>query len=224
MSQPIVPIRSSTQVFVEIEDIDQDMVLFVDGSAAVVIATSAVNFGLLSEKEQESLIFAYAGLLNSLSFPIQILIRSQHKDITAYIKLLEDAEGKQKNPKLAKSINSYRSFVASTVKEKNVLDKKFYIVIPFSSLELGVSASVLFGSKKRGLPYPKPYIFERALIVLTPKSDHLLRLLGRLGLRGEHMNNEQLIKLFFGNYNPGSPPPKLDQIHKDASENTLNNF
>ncbi|MBI2405320.1 hypothetical protein HYV22_04070 [Candidatus Gottesmanbacteria bacterium] len=211
MTKPIVPIRSSTQTFIEIEDIDHDIVLFVDGSAALIIATTAVNFGLLSEKEQESLIFAYAGLLNSLSFPIQMVIRSQHKDISAYMKLLEDQEGKQKNPKLAKSIHSYRGFIQSTVKEKQVLDKKFYLVIPFSSLELGVSAHVLFGSKKRGLPYPKPYIFERALTILTPKKDHMVRLLGRLGLRGEQLTNEQLIKLFFANYNPGAPLPTLDQ-------------
>lgn len=216
MAQPIVPIRSSTQTFIEIEDIDHDIILFVDGSAALVIATTAVNFGLLSEKEQESLIYAYAGLLNSLSFPVQVVIKSQQKDITAYIKLLEYQEEKQKNPKLKSSIHSYRGFVESTVKEKNVLDKKFYLVIPFSSLELGVSTKVLFGSKKRGLPYPKSYIFERALIVLAPKKDHLIRLLGRLGLRGEPMNNEQLIKLFFGSYNPGSPTPKLDQIYKES--------
>ena len=209
MPEPIVPIRSSTQNFVEIADIDHDIVLFVDGSAALIIATTAVNFGLLSEKEQESLIFAYAGLLNSLSFPIQIIIKSQQKDITAYIKLLEDVEAKQKNPKMKASIHSYRGFVESTVKEKNVLDKKFYLVIPFSSLELGVSANVLFGSKKRGLPYPKPYIYERALTVLLPKRDHLLRLIGRLGLRGDQLNNEQLIKLYFSSYNPGAPMPKV---------------
>ncbi len=211
MTQPIVPIRASTQTFIEIEDIDHDLVLFVDGSAAVVIATTAVNFGLLSEKEQESLIFAYAGLLNSLSFPIQVVIKSQQKDITAYIKLLEDAEQKQKNPKMKTSIHSYRGFIESTVKEKNVLDKKFYLIIPFSSLELGVSANVLFGSKKRGLPYPKEYVYERALTVLIPKKDHLLRLIGRLGLRGEQMNNERLVKLFFTSYNPGAPMPTFNQ-------------
>lgn len=211
MAQPIVPIRSSTQNFIEIEDVDHDIVLFVDGSAALVIATTAVNFGLLSEKEQESLIFAYAGLLNSLSFPVQIVIKSQQKDITAYIKLLEDVEQKQKNPKMKTSIHSYRGFVESTVKEKNVLDKKFYLVIPFSSLELGVSANVLFGSKKRGLPYPKEYVYERALTVLVPKRDHLMRLIGRLGLRGDQLTSEQLIKLFFTSYNPGAPMPTINQ-------------
>lgn len=173
MAKRIIPIRSSTQVFTEIEDISHDIMLFVDGSAAMVLSTTAVNFGLLSEKEQEAIIYAYAGLLNSLSFPIQLLIRSQHKDVTSYLRLLEEQEVKQKNPKLAASIKSYRAFVAETVREKEVLDKKFYIVIPFSSLELGASTKVLFGSKKKGLPYPKDYIYDKALMVLTPKRDHL---------------------------------------------------
>lgn len=208
MAETVVPIRSSTQQFIEIEQVDHDLVLFADGSCALIIATTAVNFGLLSEKEQEAIIYAYAGLLNSLSFPIQILIRSQHKDVTAYLNLLLEQERKQQNPKLAKSIAGYRNFVAATVKEKDVLDKNFYIVIPFSSLELGASPRVLLGSRRRGLPYPKSYIFERALTVLTPKRDHLLRLLSRLGLRAYQLTNQQIVKLFFTIYNQGSPLPR----------------
>jgi hypothetical protein len=172
---------------------------------------SAVNFGLLSEKEQEALIYAYAGLLNSLSFPVQILIRSQHKDISAYLDALKDKEEKQKNPKLAASIASYRKFIAETVKEKEVLDKKFYIVIPFSNLELGAAPSVLFGNKSRGLPYKKEYIVEKALTVLLPKKDHIVRLLGRLGLKAKQLTNDQLIQLFFSVYNPGSHQTTIDQ-------------
>lgn len=208
MAQHIIPIRSSTQEFIEIEDIDHDIVMLVDGSCALVISTTAVNFGLLSEKEQEAIIYAYAGLLNSLSFPVQILIRSQHKDISSYLKLLEEQERRQKNPKLVKNISDYRSFVAATVKEKDVLDKKFYFVVPFSSLELGISTKVLFGNKKKGLPYPKEYIYDRALTVLTPKRDHVIRLLNRLGLRGKQLVNEQLVRLFFSTYNPGASQPE----------------
>ena len=134
--------------------------------------------------------------------------------MTAYHRLLEDQERKQKNPKLAKSIHDYRLFVAATVKEKDVLDKKFYIIIPFSSLELGLSPSVFFGNKKRGLPYERSYIFERALIVLNPKRDHITRLLNRLGLQAHQLTNEQLVKLFFTIYNPDVPPPETDVIEK----------
>lgn len=208
MAQPIIPIRSSTQAFTEIVDIDHDLALFADGSCALVVTTTAVNFGLLSEHEQEAIIYAYAGLLNSLSFPIQVLVRSQHKDISSYLKLLEAQETKQKNPRLAKSIHDYRAFIASTVKEKDVLDKKFYIAIPFSSLELGTSTKVLFGSKNRGLPYDKTYIYERATTALTPKRDHVLRLLTRIGLRGRQLTSDQLTALFFSVYNPGVPQPE----------------
>ncbi|MBI5613579.1 hypothetical protein HY947_01525 [Candidatus Gottesmanbacteria bacterium] len=202
MSDLIIPIKSSTQKFIEIETIERDMVMYTDGSCSLVIETSAVNFGLLSEKEQEALIYAYAGLLNSLSFPIQILIRSQHKDIRAYLETLEDKEKKQKNPKIAANIQSYRLFVAETVKEKEVLDKKFYLIIPFSFLELGKSAQVLFGGNSRGLPYEKSYILDRATTVLAPKCDHLLRLLGRLGLKAHQLANTQLVYLFFSIFNP----------------------
>ena len=124
MSTPIIPIRSSTQRFIEIEAIERGIVVFADGSCAMILTTTAVNFGLLSEKEQESLIYAYAGLLNSLSFPIQIVMRTQQKDTSSYLTLLENQENLQKNPKLQNSIHSYREFISQTVKEKNVLDER----------------------------------------------------------------------------------------------------
>lgn len=221
MAQPIIPIRSTTQVFTEIETIERDIVMFVDGSCSLIITASAVNFGLLSEREQDAIISSYAGLLNSLSFPIELLIRTQHKDVTAYLKLLEDQERKQQNPKLAKSIHDYRLFVAATVKEKDVLDKNFFIVIPFSSLELGASASVLFGSKKKGLPYQRSYILEKALTILNPKRDHVVRLLNRLGLSAKQLNNEQLVKLLFTTYNAGVPMPDSETIQKAILESQL---
>jgi hypothetical protein len=190
MTQQIIPIRSSTQKFTEIVDVDNDIIMFSDGSCAMVIATTAVNFGLLSEKEQEAIIYAYAGLLNSLSFPIQILIRTQHKDIGSYLELLKAQETKETNPKLKSTISSYRAFVEKTVKEKDVLDKKFYFIIPFSYIELGTSTKVLFGGKRGSLPYPKEHIYERAITVLTPKKDHIIRLLTRLGLRSWQLTND----------------------------------
>jgi hypothetical protein len=215
MPEPVVPIRSSTQIFTEIETVDRDIVMYTDGSCSMVIAATAVNFGLLSDKEQDAIIYSYAGLLNSLSFPIEILIRTQHKDVTAYLASLEEQEKKQKNPKLAAAIHGYRLFVAATVKEKDVLDKKFYLVIPFSFLELGLGTNVFFGgSKKRGLPYPRPYIFERAITILTPKGDHMIRLLTRIGLRAKQLTNDQLVRLFYEIYNQGAPIVSPENIQK----------
>jgi len=199
-----LPIRGSTQQAIPIEDIKDDLVLLKDGSACLVLETTALNFGLLSESEQEATIYAYAALLNSLTFPIQILIRSQRKDISSYLELLAGAENSQTNPLLKNQIKKYRRFVEETVKKNNVLDKRFYIVIPFSSLELGVKqalgASLL--PRKLKLPFSKGYILEKAKTALYPKRDHLLRQLSRIGLSGRQLTTHELISLFYEIYNP----------------------
>ncbi len=203
-----IAIRGSTQEHLEVADIRDDLVILKDGSVALIVRISAVNFGLLSEREQEAIIFAYAGLINSLNFTVQILVRSQKKDITHYLSLLETEEKKQTNPLLKNQIAVYRRFIAETVKENNVLDKKFYVVIPFSSLELGVDTAAgsitgLGKKNKKGLPLPAEVIIERASVALLPKRDHIIRQLGRLGLQARQLTSAELIELFYEIYNAG---------------------
>lgn len=188
-----IAIRGSTQDHLEIADIRDGLLLLKDGSVALVIQISAVNFGLLSEREQEAIIYAYAGFLNSLNFSVQIVIRSQQKDISKYIALLEDESKKQTNPLLVEQIKKYKDFVLQTVKENNVLDKKFYITIPFSSLELGPKSVV----KK----IPAEEIIQKAKTALEPKRDHVLRQLGRLSLRARQLTTSELTDLFYEIYN-----------------------
>ena len=199
----IRPIASSTQEHLDIEDIRDDLVILKDGSCALVMQTTALNFGLLSEREQDATIYAYAALLNSLSFPLQILVVSKKKDISSYLDLLKKEEGKRKDSKLEDQIKKYRLFVEKTVKERKVLDKKFYLIIPFSALELGVVQTL--GTKTRrktGLPYPKDYITGRAKTSLFPKRDHLARQFNRLSLKTRQLNTQELIQLFHSLYNP----------------------
>ncbi len=196
------PIRGTTQEFTEIEDIRDDLVLLTDGSCCLIIETTATNFGLLSEKEQEALIFAYAGLLNSLTYSLQIVIRSKRKDISSYLKLLDEARAKQTNQVMKDRISKYKDFITGAVAKNNVLDKKFYLVIPFSSLELGVKTATTALVKKRGLPFSKSYILDRAKMTLHPKRDHLVRQLTRLGLKAKQLTTQELISLFHSIYNP----------------------
>lgn len=207
-----IALRGSTQEHLEIEDIRDDLVLLKDGSCALIIQTSAVNFGLLSAAEQDAIIYAYAGLLNSLTFAIQIVVRSKRKDISSYVAMLEQAEVKQQNTLLKNQIAKYRDFVIKTVKENNVLDKKFYIIIPFSALELGVGSSAKSLVSQKTLPLPKEIIMEKARVALTPKAEHLYRLMGSLGLKGRQMTTPELIELFFDAYNPNTDRPNVGEI------------
>ena len=197
------PIRSSTQDFTEIIAIQDDIVVLKDYSACTIIASGTTNFVLLSSEEQEGMITSYASLLNSLSFPIQIAIISKKMDIALYIKYLEKKISEQSNIERAKKLQEYKEFIQSVVKKNTILEKKFYFVIPFSPLELGV-----VGTRKQTISLP--YLITRAKTSLYPKRDHLLRLLRRTGIDGKILYEQEIIELFYNLYNP------LDQSRKLA--------
>lgn len=205
---PDKPISAPTQKHLPIADIVDNLVMYKDGGAAIVMETTSLNFGLLSEKEQQAVIAAYAALLNSLSFAIQIVVRSQRKDISRYMEYLDEASSKIQNPKLIKIMTGYKNFVSETIKKKNVLGKRFFIVIPFNSLELGVTKSVLTIAKKGPLPYPKAYAVKKAKVSLYPKRDHLIRQAGRLSVKLKQLSTSELIELFYDVYNPEVPAIK----------------
>jgi len=205
------PVRSSTQDHLDIEDIRDNLVLLKDGACCLLLETTAVNFSLLSESEQDAIIYAYAGLLNSLTFPIQIVVTSQKKNIANYLALLAAQKQKISNPLLKTQVERYYEFVKKTVAENEVLDKKFYLVIPFSSLELGVSTALTSSLKRKpGLPFDKQSILTKAKNVLIPKRDHLLKQLTRIGLKAKQLTTPDLIKLFYNYYNPDSGAIEFD--------------
>ena len=196
------PIRASTQEFLEIEDIKDGLVVLKDGAVALIIQTSAVNFGLLSQEEQDAIVFAYAAFLNSLSFPLQILITSHKMDVSSYLSMLSKLEENQPSGKIRSQIRKYYQFILAVVKENKVLEKNFYLVIPFSSLELGVKSAISLFPTKKKLPFSKEYILQRAKTALYPKRDHVLRQMGRMGLRGEQLSTQKLVELFYEAFNP----------------------
>lgn len=191
------PVKASTQSFIEIEDIRDDIILMKDYSASIVIEVGAVNFWLLSEDEQAGIITAYGNILNSLSFPVQILILSKRMDISSYLEYLQEKAKQEKDSNLAKHLVNYQNFIKNIVKKNTVLEKRFFFVVPFSPLELG-AASVT----KRKLN--KEYIITRAKTSLYPKRDNLLRLLAKVGLKATPLKEQELTELFHNLYNPSS--------------------
>lgn len=214
-------IKGTTQDHLPIEDIVDGVVILKDGSCAMVMQLSSVNFDLLSEKEQSALVFAYGGILNSLNFPIQIIIHSTAKDISTYLSYLKSFEDKQANPLLKDRIGSYRKFVEEMVQKNDVLSKSFYVAVPFSILELGLKSankSMFSGSlpflpkpNSTSLPFAKDYIIEKAKASLEPKRDHIMRLFARLGLEVKPLTTKELIQLFYRIYNEETAPSQRIQ-------------
>lgn len=191
-------VKASTQHFIEVVDIIDNVVLLEGGYACAVINVTASNFALLSKKEQDAKIYAYASLLNSLNFPIQIVIRNQLVDITSYLNSLEEQERLTKNPLLITHIQQYRNFVHQMIKVNIVLNKEFYIVITYSSLEEGAGGATQ--TFKKG-DLQKLAFAENAKKSLSSKSESLLTQLRRLALAARVLNKEELVKLYYTIYN-----------------------
>src|SRR3990167_8800758 len=192
-------IHSTTQDFIEIVDISDDIVFFKSGYACMVIEVSSVNFFLLSTDEQNARIYGYMSLLNSLSSFIQILIVARRVDLGNYIKLLDEKISNVQNQKIAEQLGLYRNFIRDLVKGEGLLDKKIYIVIPFSQLELGpMSAATPTGPKgsEKALT-----MNDRIKSGLINKRNNVLSQVERMGLTTRPLSTDELIKLYYEVFN-----------------------
>lgn len=199
------PNKSTTQLFIEIEDIIDDVVIMKDHSASTLIEVGAVNFWLLSDEDQMSMIYTYGSLLNSLSFPVQIVILSKMMNISSYVEYVQAKINAQKNEIIRTRLEDYQEFIKNIVRKNTVMEKRFFFVVPFNPLEMGVA-----GVKAKRLS--KEYILNRAKTSLYPKRDHLLRLLAKVGLRPTIMYKQELVEFFYNIYNPSSMGKQLAPI------------
>ena len=201
-----MPVSSSTQKFTDIFDITNNLLILNNGSISQIIKVGTINFGLLSEEEQDAAIYAYAGILNSLNFPIQIVVKSHAKDISGYLDHLARAEEQAINPNHKAQIARYREFVRVWVKNSNILDKDFYLVITASAFDLGIGgtqSALGWGSSGVNLDrYELAPIIERANGILNPMRDHMINQFGRIGLYAHQITTQDIIKLFYQSYNP----------------------
>lgn len=194
--------KATTQKFIEISDIVDNIVLLASGDACLIIEVQATNFALFSQEEQNARVLSYSALLNSLSFPIQIFIRSKKIDISSYLKLLEGEVEKSQNQLLKHQIKLYKDFVAELVKVNAVLDKKFYISIPYTGLESGLGMS-------------RNNLFLSAKAKLAAKAEGLHAMLRKMNLSAKTLGKDDLIELFHEIYNGD-----FEQIGKIAQNNS----
>jgi superfamily I DNA and/or RNA helicase len=202
-------ITSTTQEHLDIADIKNNIVILKNGGAAAVLQAYAINFDLLSMQEQDAAIASYSSLLNSLSFPIQVTIRSKKMDITEYLDNLKEFEKKEVNKKIKSQINSYRHFIQEEIVVKeDVLDKQFYITIPYKMISLSDATPLGWMDKliaglnlgpKASLNIDK--IVQEASVELEPKKNFLIKEFARIGIKTKPLGNAELIKLFYEIYN-----------------------
>lgn len=200
---------ATTQDHLDILDIKDNYVVLKNGVSCAVLQTTAVNFDLLSEIEQDAIIAAFSMLLNSITFPIQITIRSKKLDITKYLEKIYRVETRLDDPLLKHQATSYRKFVQEVIKRNEVLDKRFYVVVPTRAAEASQPGAGPFdwlmkltGQHNKRFTFNVEQVLQDGKVDLAPKIDHIIKEFNRLNIKAKQLNTQELVELYFDIYNP----------------------
>lgn len=179
-----------------------------DGSLRTVIMTHSINFDLMSPQERDAVEYSYQGFINSLRFPVQIVVRSQKIDLDNYVLKLEDTRRKQENMLLGLLMEDYIAYVRYLVEAANIMDKQFYIVVPYYP-PLTTQEGLSTGARKfASIFQPTPTVtmketdFQKYKGELAQQAQVVLNGLGQMGIRAIPLNTQELIELYYDFYNP----------------------
>lgn len=197
--------NAPTQQFIDLAGIKDGIVITTGGGYRMIFNVGVTNFSLKSEEEQNSIIFQYQGFLNSLHFPIEIVMRSKRLDLNPYIKKLTVLKEKQNNELLRVQMEDYIDFVGELVNMANIMKKNFYVVVPYDPIEIkkpSVIGKIFGGKGEAGGIKVADTTFKRYKDQLTERANTVANGLGSLGLHCVQLTTEEIIELFYGIYNP----------------------
>ena len=201
---------NSAQSALLISELRDSMVIMKDGSFRSVVACKSINFDLMSEEERESVEFAYQNFLNSLNFTVQILIRSQRVDIAPYIDRLLDLRRKNDNMLLGVLMDDYINFIDELSQEANIMDKSFFVVIPYYTTKEAEKAleqsKNFFKTFTKDKTPPVTRIdratYDKAVTEMTNRTEAVISGLFQIGIQSVRLNTKELGQLYYNFNNP----------------------
>ncbi len=220
---------NSTQNSLQVAEVRDGIVIMNDGSFRSIVMVKSINFDLMSPQEQEAVEYSYQGFLNSLYFPIQIFMRSEKVDLHPYIEKLDKIRSEHDNMLLALLMDDYINFIDSLSQQTNIMDKKFYIVIPFfpvidtankaveQSKNFFTGLGSLFNQKEQHVVVNELDL-ENAKTELRNRVQSVLSGLLQSGIQGLPLDTQELIELYYDTYNPDTA---TKQPLKDMSDLTV---
>lgn len=206
-------VPNSTQNTLQIAEIRDGIVIMNDGSFRSVVMVKSINFDLMSGQEQEAVEYSYQGFLNSLFFPVQIFMRSQKIDLQPYIEKLDKIRSEHDNMLLAYLMEDYINYIDALSQQTNIMDKKFYVVVPFfpmidtankavaQSKNFLTGLSGLLNKKEEHVVINEPDL-ENAKTELRNRVQAVLAGLLQCGIQGIPLDTQELIELYYDTYNP----------------------
>lgn len=204
---------NSTQNTLHIAEIRDGIVILNDGTYRSVVMARSINFDLMSPEERESVEFSYQGFLNSLYFDIQIFVRSQKIDMRPYLEKLTKLKNEQENMLIALMTEDYIDYVDALSGQTNIMDKKFYVIIPYlpnlaldKPLETGKKVAGgfvgLLNRKKSPVITINETDLEKAKQELKNRVQNVVNGLSQTGVQALPLDTQELIELYYDYYNP----------------------
>lgn len=195
-----------SQKLIDIAEIRDDVVILNDGTLRSILLVSSINFALKSEEEQNAIIYAYQDFLNSLDFPVQIIVSSRNVDIAPYLEEVRQRRQQNENELLRLQMDEYINFVAELVKTSNIMTKTFFIVIPFAvqqSKREGMFSRFFKGVKAAAGTYTmnEPEFLHNRSQLFQRVEQVAIGLQG-FGLRVVPLKTKELFELYYTLYNP----------------------
>ena len=190
---------ASTQQFLTVEQMREGVIVLTNKALRGVLMVSSLNFALKSEDEQNATIYQFQNFLNSLDFPCQIVAQSRRLNITGYLEKLEDIAKKEKNELLKIQVSEYKKFIEQLVKGGSIMQKTFYMVIPFSITESQTSDET--GKMPKILALTEE-IFQRSKNQLLQRVEFVILGLRSCGLQAIPLTNLEISELFWALHHP----------------------
>ena len=197
--------KASTQKYLNIAEIRDNIVVLKDGTMRAVIMCSSINFALKSEEEQNALIQGYMEFLNSLEYPLQIVVQSRKLDVESYILRLKDAQKKQTNELLKIQITGYLDFINELIEIGEIMTKRFFLIVPYDPS--GSKSKGFFARLKEAFFVGqqikiKKEKFQKYKQELDLNIANIQSALNSMGLENIVLDTQGLIELFYNIYNP----------------------
>lgn len=212
-AQPVSPNKeapTSTQATLLISELRDNVVIMKDGSFRAVVACKSINFDLMSDVEREGVEYSYQNFLNSLKFTTQILVRSQRVDIGPYIERLSEIRRNNDNMLLGVLMDDYINFIDILSQEANIMDKSFFIVIPYYTS--ADAEKVIQQTKNFFRSFSKSKIpevtridratYDKASSELNNRVDAVVSGLFQIGISSVRLNTKELAELYYNFNNP----------------------
>lgn len=227
VKQPKANKEAASQIFVHVSEIKDNCVVLKDGGVRAVLSVSSVNFDLISEQEQNVIVYSYQNFINSLEFPVQILIRSKKLDIEKYLIQMEELAKIQRNPLLQNQTYTYIDFVSQLVELADIMEKEFYVIVPkdpFRTEKINPFTRFMkaLNPADNILEYRQRLReFESVKKALNQRATSVMNSLSRTGVHVKRLTTKELIKLYYEVYNPDtSQSQKIDDVHALNLEQT----